>query len=259
MADNPNPSSALFYFFIVTTIFFIVKYNIKDQTSVIMATIAYVLSVIIGEFFINLNLTNVMCGEDQWGTAFSITLAPWLIIFGLFIIMLDLFPGWKVPFSNTIGYGMALIGGISGVVREIFKDPAAQNGTKDKAMQQSIEYIYRDQSLLINEIGEGSDAFASFWQTMQNAMKSGAYTNTSLKEKLESLVNLKYLTSEYLWYMLTGALVTSISYNYLVNIGCNNSAKNMLKRRAEYNRTISEKEANQAKEEENKVVYTVTE
>jgi HSP90 family molecular chaperone len=126
-------------------------------------------------------------------------------------------------------------------------------------MQQSIEYIYRDQSLLINEIGEGSDAFASFWQTMQNAMKSGAYTNTSLKEKLESLVNLKYLTSEYLWYMLTGALVTSISYNYLVNIGCNNSAKNMLKRRAEYNRTISEKEANQAKEEENKVVYTVTE
>ena len=120
MADSPYPISALFYFLVVTTVFFIVKYNIKEQTSVIMAVIAYVLSIIIGEFFINLNLTNVMCGEDQWGTAFSITLAPWLIIFGLFIIMLDLFPGWKVPFSNTMGYGMALISGVTAVVRDIF-------------------------------------------------------------------------------------------------------------------------------------------
>ena len=258
MANNPNQSSALFYFFIVTTIYFIVKYNIKEQTSIIMASIAYVLCIIIGEFFINLNLTNEMCGEDQWGTAFSITLAPWLIIFGLFIIMLDLFPGWKTPFSNTIGYGMALLGGITNVVREIFKDPTSQNNTKDKALQQSIEYIYRDQSLLINEIGEGPQAFDSFWETMKNAMKNGAYTNTTLKEKLEGLVNLKYLTSEYIWYILTGALVTSISYNYLVNIGCNNSAKNMLKRREEYNRNISNKEKEEAENEKNKVVYTVT-
>lgn len=142
-----------------------------------MAVIAYVLSIIIGEFFINLNLTNVMCGEDQWGTAFSITLAPWLIIFGLFIIMLDLFPGWKVPFSNTMGYGMALISGVTAVVRDIFKDPNEKGGATDKAIQQSIEYIYRDQSLLINEIGEGTEAFDSFWNTMQKAMKPGVYNN----------------------------------------------------------------------------------
>lgn len=52
--------------------------------------------------------------------------------------------------------------------------------------------------------------------------------------------------------MLTGALVTSISYNYLVNIGCNNSATNMLKKRAEYNRTIKKEHDKQVKEDKKK-------
>jgi len=258
MAGNPNPSSALLLFFVVTTIYFIIKYNLAGK-SAMMTTIAYVLAVIIGEFFINLELTNEMCGEKQWGTAFVITFAPWLIIFGLFIIMLDLFPGWKTPFSNTIGYGVALIGGVSAVVSSIFKDPKEVDAAGNKPMLQSVEYIYRDQSLLINEIGEGTEAFNNFWDTMKNAMKTGAHGDSVLKQQLQSLVNLKYLTSEYTWYLLTGALVTSISYNYLINVGCNNSAKNMLNRREAYNRKMKAKATEEDKDKKDAVVYTATE
>jgi len=246
MAGNPNPSSALFWFFIVTTLFFIIKYNI-EETSILTATVSYILLIAIGEFFINLSLTNEMCGEPQWGTAFSITLAPWLIIFGLLNLMLNLFPGWKTPFSNTFGYGVALMGGLTPLMKKIFKSPEDAMTGVDANAKQTIQYIYHDQSLLINEIGQGSDKFSEFWNSMESIMKNNAQNNTDLKEQLKSIVKSKYITAEYIWYMLAGTLVTSISYNYLVNIGCDNSAKKMLNRRAEYNRKIKEKEAEESK------------
>ena len=246
MAGNPNPSSALFWFFIVTTLFFIIKYNIAE-TSILTATVAYILLIAIGEFFINLSLTNEMCGETQWGTAFSITLAPWLIIFGLLNLMLNLFPGWKTPFSNTFGYGVALMGGLTPLMKKIFKGPADIPAGADSQTKQTIQYIYHDKSLLINEIGQGDDKFLEFWNSMKSVMKDSAKTNTDLKEQLKSIVKSKYITAEYIWYMLAGTLVTSISYNYLVNIGCDNSAKKMLNRREAYNRKIKEQEAEESK------------
>jgi hypothetical protein len=246
MAGNPNPSSALLWFFIVTTLFFIIKYNI-EETSILTATVSYILLIAIGEFCINLSLTNEMCGEAQWGTAFSITLVPWLIVFGLLNLMLNLFPGWKTPFSNTFGYGMALMGGLTPLMKQIFKDPADIPSSEDAKAKQTIQYIYHDQSLLINEIGQGRDKFNEFWDSMISVMKSTAKEDPALKKQLESIVNSKYITAEYIWYMLAGTLVTSISYNYLVNIGCDSSAKKMLDRREAYNRKMKEKEAEESK------------
>ena len=62
--------------------------------------------------------------------------------------------------------------------------------------------------------------------------------------------------SEYIWYMLTGTLVTSVSYNYVVNKGCSQSVKEMKKRRKAYEKRLEEKQA--ASKVEPKV-YTTTE
>ena len=228
-ASNPNPTAALLYFFITTTVYFVIKYNIDDKT-MLMATISYILCIILGEFFINLSLTNEMCGEPHWGTAFSVTAAPWIIVFGTFLLLLNLFPSWKIPFANTIGYGFALLGGVKKVVTSIFQSPSSS--AQPSGLNKAIQHIYRDQSLLINEIGEGEDKFEEFWKAMSGARKPN--TPDTLKNNLKSLVKIKYTVSEYIWYMLTGILVTSISYNYLVNIGCSNSAKVMLARRDAY-------------------------
>ena len=42
----------------------------------------------------------------------------------------------------------------------------------------------------------------------------------SLKKSLRNLVVLKQSVSYFVWYALTGALVISVSYNYLVNTAC---------------------------------------
>ena len=51
---------------------------------------------------------------------------------------------------------------------------------------------------------------------------------------LKSYITLKNDISEYIWYMLTGGLVTSVSYNYIVNSGCKQSVDEMKKRHDEY-------------------------
>jgi len=256
MGTSPNPSSALMWFFIITTIFFIAKYKSPDKSTMLSGV--YILLLVVGEFFVNLSLTDAMCGEKQWGTAFSITLVPWVIIFGLLKLMLNLFPGWKRPFSNTFGYGVALMSGLTSLVQQIFKSKGV--GTTPGSMNQALGYIYRDQSLLINEIGPEQEDFENFWTTMSGAIKTGVNQDKtdkdSLYNKLYNKIRLKDITSEYVWYMLTGALVTSISYNYLVNIGCKHSAKEMIVRRNDYNKKVKEEEEKKKAQDKHKVIYT---
>ena len=258
MATSPNPSSALMWFFIVTTIFSISEYNAPDKST--MLTGVYLLLLIVGEFFVNLSLTNAMCGEKQWGTAFNVTLVPWVVIFGLLKLMLNIFPGWKSPFSNTFGYGVALISGLTPLVRDIFK-AQVEGGTEGTATEKALGYIYRDQSLLINEIGPEKEDFGKFWDSMKGAMKPGVYLQdandpNNLYNKLYNLIRLKDVTAEYIWYMLTGALVTSISYNYLVNVGCKHSAKEMINRRNAYSKMVQKEEDKKKAEEKHKIHYT---
>jgi len=47
------------------------------------------------------------------------------------------------------------------------------------------------------------------------------------------MVILKDTVSEYIWYILTGGLVTSVSYNYMVNSECVKSVKELEKNVAE--------------------------
>ena len=56
----------------------------------------------------------------------------------------------------------------------------------------------------------------------------------SLAYQLYSYVRLKNIISEYVWYMLTGALVTSVGYNYIIGAGCELSVADMQKRHDEY-------------------------
>ena len=65
----------------------------------------------------------------------------------------------------------------------------------------------------------------------------------SLAYQLYSYVRLKNIISEYVWYMLTGALVTSVGYNYIIGAGCELSVAEMQQRHDEY----MDKEAELAK------------
>jgi hypothetical protein len=258
MAATPNPTMSLLWFIIITTIYFIIKYKTYDpsgnsSTGKIYGGI-YLLLLVVGEYALNLSLTNAMCGSNQWGTAVFITLFPWLFILGLLYVMLTVFPGWLSPFSNTFGYGVAKLSGLSSFLDKIMKEKLDLGQGASPEASQVLEHIYSDKSLLINEITDSN--LDRFWTNMEVLFKPSEYTEKN-KIDLAGFVRLKDAVSEYIWYMLTGSLVTSVSYNYIVNNGCTQSVQELKKRRAAYQKDLTAKQ--QAEAKNTPKVYSTTE
>ena len=227
-----NASSSLIVFFLITTVYFILKSYSKSPADTRIWTIIYLLLLIVSQFYINLSLTNDICGFNQYNVAFMVTVIPWVIIFGILNIVLLIFPSWLSPFGNTIGYLVCLITGINKFFLSILNDKSALNLSKNKEIIETINHIYTDKSLLINEISISE--LPMWWKNMKaaNILKSSA--NEEDYNTLKSYIKLKNNISEYIWYMLTGGLVTSVSYNYIVNSGCKQSVEEMKKRHDEY-------------------------
>ena len=130
-------------------------------------------------------------------------------------------PGWLTPFSNTFGYSAALMSGLDETLKKIFIDKNVDATKKDNnPLHEAISHIYSDKSLLINEVT--SENFNEFWDNMSGVFKPAVTADKShvLKNKLLSLIGLKESVAKLIWYILVGMLVTSISYNSLIDSTC---------------------------------------
>uniref|UniRef100_A0A6C0CSL5 Uncharacterized protein n=1 Tax=viral metagenome TaxID=1070528 RepID=A0A6C0CSL5_9ZZZZ len=265
-AGMTNPSGGMVFFFIVTTIYTILNYNLnkkynKDETGGSSKTyfIIYLLMVIIGEFFVNLSLTAGSCGSPQYSTALITTILPWGFMFGILVLLLSMFPGWLAPFSNTFGYGIALMAGLNDIMNDIIEPnpKGAKANPQNEYMEQALAHIYSDKSLLVNEITPTS--FGYFWNNMKGIFQKGVYENQELKNRLYSLVQLKYVVAEYIWYILAGLLVTSVSYNYIINSACSMDAEEMKKRHAAYQEEMDAAHEESLNTQQNQRVYSTHE
>jgi hypothetical protein len=277
---SPNPLAAMLFFFIVTSIYCVISIFMSgDAMQELMIKICYILFVITGQYFINLNLSEVMCGVRQWKSAIYITFIPWIMIFGVLHLFLYLFPGWLSPFSNTFGYLVAKLMGLPDLMKKLLNPIDANNQTKDALLR-----VSNDSSLLINQFspesyteayededrtdGNGQKAnkqlvktrptFDAAWKKLQDsgiiktkflpksdanyATKYDPYENESYRDKLYNFVQLKYSISEYVWNILTGLFVTSISYNYIINSACEKTPKEMKERYDKYQADLEKKE-----------------
>jgi len=178
----------------------------------------YVLIVIIGQFFINLNLTTQMCHKAQGSQTLIITLIPWMVIFGVFNLLLSFFPGWLKPFSNTFGYFVASWFDL----KESFIDTLVKKND-------NFAKIYDDPQLMINELPPNLEQFINVVNKLQIFQKDGDKLNN-----LYNFIQIKYSVSEYIWYMLIGLLITTISYNYILNLTCSESVQGMKERHDKY-------------------------
>lgn len=261
MSDTPNPSNSVLWFFILTVIYAFVEYssskNMSSQSNTRLNFGIYILLVFIGEFFINLGLTTSMCGTTQWTTAMLVTVFPWGFIFGILILLLNLFPEWLSPFSNTFGYGIAIMAGLNTTLADILEPNPKQLKTEnyDESMHQALAHIYSDKSLLVNEITLTN--FEYFWDNMKGVFQKGVHENNDLKNELYSYIVLKNTVASSIWYILTGILITSISYNYIINTSCSVSASDMQKRHAEYEEELAQ--AQEVANTSDQRVYTTTE
>jgi hypothetical protein len=256
--SNASPTSAILFFIIITLLYFLLVYYLK-LTNTTIPFVIYLCSVWIGLVLFQLQTTSNLCGETQWYLSLTSISLPFVLLFLPITLVLKLYPGWLSPFSNTFGYGVALLAGIGGLMNNILKpqSDAVGKGTiaiseSDKLIQENLAHIYSDRSLFLNEIT--LENFDAFWTQMSGLFKEGVVANPSLKDKLYQMVRLKTLVSEYIWYFLTGLLMTSMSYHSVLQSGCSLSAQEMKKRHERYNQL--QKNASSTKQEQDQRVYS---
>jgi hypothetical protein len=248
---TPSPNVGLSIFILLTIPYFIFQYKTKEKHSA-TAFISYMIILFIIQLGINMWVTKGLCGEVHAKNAFIYTLFPWVFIFGIMYLMITIFPGWLSPFSNTFGYGVTLMAKINDVLGKILK---SKEQTTDKDLSETLAKIYDKPSLLINEIPNPNTGFDDFWQKMDkgNLLNSDANReDNGLKEQLRNLVRLKFIVSKSIWFLLTGILTVSTSYNYLIQSSCETSVKEMERRHDDYKKLVEEK----PEDTEDKRVYS---
>ena len=211
-------------------------------------TFMFFIVLITGEYFINLAMSKDICGFDQEKTALIATLLPWFIVLGVLKAALIVFPGWLTPFSNTFGYiFVSAVTDLKDVFNTILtpqfdlappKDGGGSGGQKgggDAGLQdtadipednvknkqdigRALEQIYTDQSILLNELS--LDNLDRFWDSFKESKLIRPSAKIEDLEKIRKFLMMKTIVCEFIWLVLCGMLVVSISYNYLLNMGC---------------------------------------
>lgn len=255
----PNPGISILFFLVITTVLLILKIvllpsekledfkNDNPMTRIIF--IIYMLLLFSGNYLINTSITTQICGgKPQWGTTFISTFLPWILIFGIINVVLIIFPGWLIPFSNTFGYFVVTLFGLKDLfnnriisAKSEYGNVSNDNISSNMNVARALQQIYGNESLLINEIPRESDVeedvdkdpvtiFENFFNTMQSLKIFRTDSRDDIenaKVELYRLLKIKDYVAEYVWYILAGILVSSISYNYIVNIGCDFDSKEM--------------------------------
>lgn len=238
-----SPFNSLAYFVILSVIYTIIMVaNINSQSSIENISVAeknkiylliYVFLLFGGYNYINTKVYQSYCKGVVDSTTtfniFSMTLIPWVVIFGSIYFLLELFPGWIEPFANTIGYFLISFIGLKDILKELLP----QN-SKNPSIIKALENINSNQSMFLNEIDSDDDEFKKY---IKLSVKEGLFENTSNygnKDishdeidknsqfiKLYALIKSKFFIGKIIWFILAGLIISSISYNFVINLSCN--------------------------------------
>jgi len=240
----------------------------KNYTSSNYVSLAvYLLLVMMVQFIVNSSIIAQSCGgsiSENMGAAGIFTFIPWTLIFGVTIIILVIYPGFKSAFSDVIGYYW-----ISNQANDLLVEllmqqnvedslakgttpaaaatPAAapeantvggkntsQKGGDDKqAIREVADLILKlcgNTSILINQMTPRN--FEPYWSLL-TPLKKPKYQNDSaaetqtLKKQLFDLTVTRDNIGETLWYVYTGLLLTSIVQLKITTRGCASNPKTM--------------------------------
>jgi hypothetical protein len=233
-------------------------------TSNYVSLAVYLLLVMVVQFIVNSSIIAQKCGgsiSENMGAAGIFTFIPWTLIFGVTIIILVIYPGFKSAFSDVIGYYW-----ISNQANDLLVEllmqqnvedslakgttpatPAAapeantvggkntsQKGGDDKqAIREVADLILKlcgNTSILINQMTPRN--FEPYWSLL-TPLKKPKYQNDNsaetqtLKKQLFDLTVTRDNIGETLWYVYTGLLLTSIVQLKITTRGCASNPKIM--------------------------------
>ena len=179
----------------------------KSDNMIPVAQLIFIGAVLSFSYFANLAVTKDLTGVNQDSLAMMVTLFPWVFFLGLIIVLLEAFPGWKAPFSNTIGYAVAKGLGVASVMYELLNE-------KTDRQRDLVDKVYNRPALLANMFTPENVA-----EKAKSIFKVSE-SNEKYK-KFRSLIIVKDAIGEFCWYFITGFLIISYQSSYLANYGYN--------------------------------------
>ena len=201
-----------------------------------MMLLIYFLMIVIIQIALNTSIIVNKCGGNvaqNFGTAFLITLIPWIFIFGAVVIILIVFPGFKEAFSNVIGY-FAVAGSANNILTELLvntdlnqtiDESTEGDGKKNRDLKNAAEAIIKvcgNMSIIINQIVPGN--FGEYWAMLSPLMKEkyqkGGSETDDLKQQLLDIVVTRDNIGEALWYIYTAILLISITQYNITSRKC---------------------------------------
>lgn len=170
--------------------------------------VLYVMVFTLLMYVVNVNVYKDKCGFTDTWTVFKATFLPWTLIFGFLLSILMVYPGWKSPFSNTIGYVFAVL------------SPSAAELKKLINPQEEFKAMQSDPLLFVNQIN-----MDNLEEVLQEPRYMRLFTNQeAAKQLITDLVFVKECISEFVWFLLTGFVTISTSFNLLTNATCTQSS-----------------------------------
>ena len=251
----------IFMAYYITRFFLIDNYAVKDSSVLsIPITILVFALIFLFQLTTNIKNTRILCGSVQFGSAVFYTVLPFVLIIGALIVCMTLFPGWKAPFSNTLGYGLVKILGIDTVFNNMLKTKAGNN--------KLLQKVYQDKSILINLMTPGplgtfdkviaqlaGNDTANIKQKGGNVIPQepsqinagyGIF-NPQYKDYIPQLYNfvlIKDYVAEFMWFMLAGFLSIQTSFNQIMGIECKKTEEQLEKSMADFNKKEKEAQKN---------------
>ena len=271
--------------FILTTVFYymalkpvlsyddlidVKKYEIYNKNNYLYLGI-YLMLVMLVQFVVNTSIISTTCGgsiSENIGAAGFLTFIPWTLIFGVIIIILIIYPGFKSAFSDVIGY-FYVSSSATKIITELLVNRDVEKkltGTETQEEKESLEdaadaivKICGNTSILINQIVP--DNFLNYWKILKPLMKEqykddNSPLSSDMRKQLFELVVTRDNIGESLWYIYTGILITSIVQLKLTTRGCQSNTATMEKNYSEFLK--KEEEAKAKKAETDSTVYTIT-
>ena len=272
---------SLLYFIIITIIYFVfpsigkpqltlddlvddeTKMNYYNRT---LKSLAFYLGVVVViQLLLNVTYLVSKCGgslDKNIGAAALFTFIPWILIFGVMLAVLIIFPGFKSAFSDVLGYYV-----VAGSANDIFSviligtdindmiDKTNDVNKKNELTHaaEAIMKICGNKSILINQMNP--ENFTEIWQTLKPLMNPGAYDNLEIKTNLLNLVSIKDNIGEAFWYIYTAILISSIVYYNLATRGCVKSVDQI---KSDHDTYIKQQEAANKQKKLNNTTYTVS-
>jgi len=274
----------LITFVIITLLYFFklkptLTYDIlNDQTKLLNYTKSnyiylgvYYLCVLLSQIVLNSAVIINLCGgsiSKNIGAASLITIFPWTLIFGVVIIVLIVFPGFKSAFSDVVGYfyvsnsAHTLLSNLLLIDESIsseINNATVNDETTQKAMKHAANVIIKlfgNLGILINQIVPSN--FIDYWKLLDPLMKP-EYRNNNNEQIRTDFLNLvisRDNIGEAMWYIYTGILLLSIVQYNITTRGCINDTATMQKNYKEY---VKQEELNsQKKETSTSQTYTIS-